>query len=123
MAPARWPEIAQTATSLRAVIGEPVDREHTLTTVLGEMDALYERLTSGESLTAEWASRIDTIGRDIELQFGDEVVRGRAESVDDAGGLVLRTSGGAARTFTAGEVTLQSAASRCSAPHGVENDG
>ena len=107
--PGQWPETANTATSLRAATGRRFDRREVLNSIVTKMDRLYARVLRGESLTAEWAVRIDTLGHEVELQIGGETVRGTAESVDEQGRLVLRTPDGKRRAFGAGEVTLQSA--------------
>ncbi len=45
----------------------------------------------------EWEKHCATIGREVTVQIGDRKIRGQAESLDDAGALLLRTEHGAAR--------------------------
>jgi biotin-(acetyl-CoA carboxylase) ligase len=58
-------------------------------------------------LTAEWASRLETLGQSIQVRWQDRVEEGVATSVDDRGNLMLTQPDGAIKTVVAGEVTLQ----------------
>jgi BirA family biotin operon repressor/biotin-[acetyl-CoA-carboxylase] ligase len=113
--PAAWPGIASAATSLAQVRGRPQSRVQALACLLEEIDRLYgaSRGTPAPgaavaSIRDEWAARLETVGREVELVSAGEVVRGLAEGVDDDGSLVVRLDDGATRKFAAGEVTLQS---------------
>ena len=41
------------------------------------------------------------------MQIGERKIRGRAESLDDAGALLLRTEHGRLEPITGGDVTLE----------------
>ena len=105
--PSKYPEIASTATSLLAELGEKTDRGAVLAAVLKRLDHLYGRVRAGHSLTEEWAACMDTLGRRVQVAWRDQVVEGTAESVDDQGSLIMKRADGSTFTAVAGEVTLQ----------------
>ena len=102
-----YPEIADIATSLMAECGREFDRSSVLRIVLEHLDRYYARIRAGSSLTTEWASRLDTLGKVVRVRWRDHVIEGTAETVDDQGNLVLRKTDGSAVNVVAGEVTLQ----------------
>ena len=101
------PEIADTATSLRSEAGHEFDRFDVLQSVLRNLDTWYARVRSGESLTEDWAATLETLGKQVELRWRDQVLTGLAESVDDQGNLTLLQPNGERVTVVAGEVTSQ----------------
>ncbi len=100
-------EIADTATSIAEQAGGPVERTGVLTDLLRRFDDLYARVRPGDSLTEEWSSWLDTLGLDIRVRRGDDVLSGTARKVDDQGNLVLERPDGSTVTVVGGEVTLQ----------------
>lgn len=107
--PSKWPEIAGTATSVFAVSGKRPGRDGALAVLVRRLDELYRRLLAGESLTAEWAERLDTLGSRVRLTPapGGEPYVGVAVDVTDGGALVVDLDDGTRRAFNAGEVTSQ----------------
>ncbi len=103
----RHPEIADTATSMRTAAGREFDRSEVLRSVLSNLDRWYSRVRSGQSLTEDWARTLETLGRQVELRWREQVLEGLAESVDDQGNLTLLRSDGARVVVVAGEVTSQ----------------
>ena len=101
------PEIAGTATSLVEEAGAPVERTEVLIDLLHQFDDLYSRVRSGKPLTDEWSSRLDTLGLEIEVRRGSEMLAGVARAVDDQGNLLLERPDGSTLTVVGGEVTLQ----------------
>ena len=101
------PEIAATATSLVEQAGAPVERTGVLIDLLRQFDDLYAHVRSGGSLTDEWSSRMDTLGLDVRVRRGSELLEGVARAVDDQGNLVLERPDGSSLTVVGGEVTLQ----------------
>ncbi|MGD1996637.1 MAG: biotin--[acetyl-CoA-carboxylase] ligase [Anaerolineae bacterium] len=99
-------EVAPNATSILAETGRRADRASLLAALLGESEARYRQLRSGESPHVEWSSRLITLGRRVEATVPDGVLVGVAEAVDEYGALLLRTSDGTLRRLTAGDVTL-----------------
>ena len=100
-------EISEIAASLRSATGREFEREEILAVALRRFDELYSRVRAGESLAAEWAATLETLGKRVELRWGDRLLRGVAEGVDDAGNLVLLQDDGARVSVVAGEVTSQ----------------
>ena len=101
------PEIAGTATSLAEEAGAPVERTRALVELLRQFDDLYSHVRSGGSLTGQWSSRLDTLGLDVKVRRGSEVLTGIARAVDDQGNLILERPDGSTFTVVGGEVTLQ----------------
>ena len=75
--------------------------------LLRNFDDLYEEVIRGNSLTEEWSSKLDTIGRRVEVRWGDRLVKGFAREVDKQGNLILYQQDGSTVTVVGGEVTLQ----------------
>ena len=101
------PEIATTATSLYMAMGRVMDRATVLVAVLERLDVLYAEVRRGRSLKQEWSSQLDTLGRHVQVRWGDRLVEGRAQGVDEDGNLVLEQPDGSTVAVVAGEVTLQ----------------
>ena len=78
-----------------------------LRVVLEQFDDLYQAVKGGLSIANEWAALLDTLGRTVQVRWQDQVVEGRAESVDEHGNLILTRPDGTIFTALAGEVTLQ----------------
>lgn len=108
------PKVRTLATSLRIEAGRPVDRAGLAAAVLLELDRDYARVCAGEfaALADEWESRCTTIGQNVTVQTGERRVHGRAESLDDAGALLLRTEHGHIERIIGGDVTLEKPAGR-----------
>ncbi len=100
-------EISEIAASLRSATGREFEREEIFAVALRRFDELYSRVRAGESLAAEWAATLETLGKRVELRWGDRLLRGVAEGVDDAGNLVLLQDDGERVSVVAGEVTSQ----------------
>lgn len=103
---ARYPEIADIATSIARETGHSVSREDTLAALLNAFEARYD-CDDRESLRGEWRSRLDTLGREITVTFGNRTEHGTAEDVDAEGALLLRRSDGTLLALPAGEVSLR----------------
>ncbi len=115
--PSEMSEISETATSLAIETGEQVQRGPILRNLLQEMDALYLELvrtapTDADSqpeaprVLDEYRSCLDTLGRQVEVAWQDDICRGFAEDVNEMGNLVLKLENGETRILPAGEVTL-----------------
>ncbi len=101
------PEIAETATSLRIETGKDADVSALLLRLLHELDELYVALRNGQSPVPKWRRYLETIGKRVQVRWGEEMVSGMAEDVDDQGHLLLRRYNGRLLTLSAGEVTLK----------------
>jgi BirA family biotin operon repressor/biotin-[acetyl-CoA-carboxylase] ligase len=104
--PDALPALAPDATSILAEVGRPVDLVALLAVLLSEVEQRYRRLRAGETPYREWASRLATIGREVEATTAAGMVRGVAEFVDESGTLFLRTSSGVLHQLQVGDVTL-----------------
>ncbi|HOY57086.1 MAG TPA: biotin--[acetyl-CoA-carboxylase] ligase [Verrucomicrobiota bacterium] len=102
------PDLRRIATSLRAEAGRIFDRAELAVTVLRALDRDYLRLREGQfdGLAAEWEDLCTTLGRDVTILLGSRRVRGRAESLDSEGALLVRTEHGRLERMTGGDVTL-----------------
>lgn len=85
------PEIAETATACNLEAGHAVDRRALLDAFLAELDARYGDL---DAVTAEYRSRLVTIGRRVRIERSGDVLVGRAVGVGDAGQLVVEDDRG-----------------------------
>jgi BirA family transcriptional regulator, biotin operon repressor / biotin---[acetyl-CoA-carboxylase] ligase len=102
-------ELKKTATSLKIESGRTISRAALAAAALRELDANYARICAGKftEVADEWEQNCTTIGKDVTVQIGDRKIRGRAESLDDAGALLLRTEHGRLEAITGGDVTLE----------------
>ncbi len=95
------------ATSLALVGAKTRNKTTIAATVLRAFDLLYRQWQESDddaALADSYVRRCATIGREVRVVLGpDESVTGRAEAIDEAGRLVIRTEAGR-RTFSAGDV-------------------
>lgn len=103
------PDVRKIATSLKLEGGKNISRPELAAAILRELDADYARLRAGEfaSLADEWEANCSTIGHEVAIRVGDREVRGRAESLDDDGALLVRTVHGHLERIIGGDVTLE----------------
>jgi BirA family biotin operon repressor/biotin-[acetyl-CoA-carboxylase] ligase len=101
------PELRGMATSLSQELGREVSRLELLWRILGGIEARYNSLRRGESPHEEWAARLITLGREVQVATPDGVLAGWAEGVDADGALILRTPDGQRERILAGDVTLR----------------
>ncbi|MGH8024598.1 MAG: biotin--[acetyl-CoA-carboxylase] ligase [Limisphaerales bacterium] len=103
------PDLRKTATSLRLEKGETLSRPALAAAVLRELDMEYFRVRDGKfpEVAAEWMEHCATIGRHVTVQIGDRHIRGRAESLDDDGALILRSEHGRLQRIIGGDVTVE----------------
>lgn len=96
------------ATSLRIETGQKINRAELAVTILRELDHDYELVKNGEfaRLAEQWEERCSTVGREVSIRVGDRVIRGRAESLDDDGALLVRTPHGHLQRIIGGDVTV-----------------
>jgi BirA family transcriptional regulator, biotin operon repressor / biotin---[acetyl-CoA-carboxylase] ligase len=100
--------LRRTATSLRIETGQKVNRAELAVTVLRELDRDYQMVTEGrfERLAEQWEERCSTLGCQVAIRMGDRVIRGRAESLDNDGALLVRGLHGHLERIVGGDVTL-----------------
>jgi BirA family biotin operon repressor/biotin-[acetyl-CoA-carboxylase] ligase len=103
------PSLAPGATSVLAETGRPVDRVALLIEFLAGVERRYEALQVGKGPHQEWCARLATLGRTVKASVSGKEFVGVAESVDEAGALLLRTPDGTLHRLLAGDVTLNRA--------------
>jgi BirA family biotin operon repressor/biotin-[acetyl-CoA-carboxylase] ligase len=103
------PELRKSATSLKIESGKTIDRADLAAAILRELDFDYTRACGHffADVADEWEEHCATIGKNVAVQIGGRKIRGRAESLDDDGALLLRTEHGRLETITGGDVTLE----------------
>jgi BirA family biotin operon repressor/biotin-[acetyl-CoA-carboxylase] ligase len=104
--PALYPDIARLATSLRHETGKEVSDNEVCAELMNRMEKLYLEVREGKSLCNEWKEHIDTIGKYVQVLFGNTIIKGRAESVTEKGNLMIRKDDGDLAEIIAGEVTV-----------------
>ncbi len=102
------PELRKIATSLRIESGKPIQRAELAAEILREMDRDYAGICAGKfgALADEWEEHCSTIGKQVTVGIGERRLRGRAESLDEDGALLLRTEHGRLERVIGGDVTL-----------------
>jgi BirA family biotin operon repressor/biotin-[acetyl-CoA-carboxylase] ligase len=95
------PEIAETATACNLEAGHAVDRRALLDAFLAELDTRYADL---DTVTAEYRSRLDTLGRRVRVERSGDALVGRAVDVGDAGQLVVEDDRGDTAEVHVGDV-------------------
>jgi BirA family biotin operon repressor/biotin-[acetyl-CoA-carboxylase] ligase len=102
-------ELREIATSLRIATGRRIDRPALACAVLQELENDYLRIIRGgfTGVAEEWESQCLTLGRRVSITLGGHRIEGLAESLDDEGALMVRTSHGQLERVTGGDVTLE----------------
>ena len=102
-------DLRKIATSLKLESGETVDRPALAAAILRELDRDYARVCAGKftALADEWEAQCVTLGSNVTIHLGDRTIRGRAESLDDEGTLLVRTQHGRLERIVGGDVILE----------------
>lgn len=97
------------ATSLRVAAKREINRPEFAAELLRQLDRDYRRLSEGhfQKVAEEWEALSGTLGSEVEVRTGDRVVRGRAESLDPDGALLVRTQHGRIERIIGGDVSLR----------------
>jgi BirA family biotin operon repressor/biotin-[acetyl-CoA-carboxylase] ligase len=102
--------LRQSATSLEALTGSPVDAESILQALLGAIAFRYEILlgAEGASLTlAAWTARSSYAeGRRVRVSLAEEIFEGTTRGLEPDGALRVETDTGQIRLIRAGDVTI-----------------
>ncbi len=102
-------DLRMPATSLRLAGGVAVSRAAFARELLQQLDKLYaDYLNFGLApILAEWESRCDLIGRQVEVdEAGSGLVRGRVSGIDRDGALLLELADGSTARILAGDVKV-----------------
>jgi len=102
-------DLRRLATSLKIEVGEKLDRAELAAEILRELDRVYYRIGNGqfEEVADEFEECCKTIGRQVAITVGERCLRGRAESLDGDGALLLRTQHGHLERIIGGDVTVE----------------
>jgi len=102
-------DLRKIATSLRIEAGKLISRAELAAEILRELDFDYGRVRSGKfsQVADEWEAACVTIGRNVTVHVGERQFRGRAESLDDDGALLIRTEHGHLERVIGGDVMLE----------------
>ena len=90
-------DVRARATSLREAwnLREPLDRSEILQRLLIRFEARYARLVMRRiSPAREYAAALETLGREVRIQSGGEIISGLAARIEDDGALIVKTAGG-----------------------------
>lgn len=103
------PELRKIATSLKIESGVEISRAELAVEILRELDLDYARIRAGKfsEIADEWEAACITIGRNVTVHVGERRFRGRAESLDDDGALLIRTEHGHLERVIGGDVMLE----------------
>jgi BirA family transcriptional regulator, biotin operon repressor / biotin---[acetyl-CoA-carboxylase] ligase len=97
----------ETATTLKAELGQKVDRVKFVQALLESLEEDY--LTFKEQgftpILWSWRRYSDTLGRPVEVTYQGEIIRGVAQDVSDNGALNVKTKDGSVRKIVSGDCT------------------
>jgi|TARA_B100001971_G_scaffold214057_1_gene249527 BirA family biotin operon repressor/biotin-[acetyl-CoA-carboxylase] ligase len=101
-------EIQSQSTSLKLNKGKNISRTDLAVEILRQLDRDYSRIAHGKfsSVADEWADNCGTLGKQVKIGVGKRQIIGRAEALDETGGLLLRTEHGRVERITSGDVTF-----------------
>jgi biotin-(acetyl-CoA carboxylase) ligase len=102
-----YPEIASFATSLSDQTGQDVSRLDILRQVLVNIETLYQSMPHSDFIWQEWKDRLVTLGQKVEVNIGNRVYNGIAESVSKDGSLLLRQKDGKSVKIIVGDIVLR----------------
>ncbi|MGC4114432.1 MAG: biotin--[acetyl-CoA-carboxylase] ligase [Myxococcales bacterium] len=99
-------EIKDIATSVRMALGKPYPRARLLARLLERFESWLDRYEDEgfAVIRARWTSLSSTVGARVRVQRDGQWVEGRADSIDEAGHLIVRTESGALEKVVAGDV-------------------
>jgi BirA family biotin operon repressor/biotin-[acetyl-CoA-carboxylase] ligase len=98
--------LAPDATSILAEVGREVHRGRLLAALLAGVEDRYRHVQAGKSPHPEWADRLATLGRRVQVTTARHRFSGVAEGVTPKGALLVRDDTHELHTLAAGDVTL-----------------
>ena len=102
------PAIADMACSVRMITGQDADRNILVAQMIRAMDACSAALLSGRAQMLErYRAGCITLGREVSILRGDEILHGTALDIDPEGGLMVRLASGQEITVSSGEVSIR----------------
>ncbi len=102
------PELADSAVSLEAAAGRPVDAAELLAALLERTEQHYLAVQAGHSPLPAWQARLYTLGRHVSARGANgHIHRGVARAVLPDGALRIELDGGGSAVVRASDVTLR----------------
>jgi BirA family biotin operon repressor/biotin-[acetyl-CoA-carboxylase] ligase len=103
------PAIRDTATSLREALGRETSRIALIQALLRKFELWYKRFGEGEAdaVRGRWEELSQIRGKEVEIAFMGETVRGKALEIDADGVLLVQEAGGEVRRIVAGDVQFR----------------
>lgn len=102
------PEIRDMAGSLAMMTGKEIDRAQVAAAMLDSLFQMNETLLTGkEAMFTRYRKDCITLGHPVSLVRGEEVRHALAETVDEAGALVVRYPDGHREVVNSGEVSVR----------------
>ncbi|MEM2446326.1 MAG: biotin--[acetyl-CoA-carboxylase] ligase [Candidatus Bathyarchaeia archaeon] len=103
------PELRETATSLKAMLGKEISMENLFKGLLEKMESLYQSfLMEGfNPILVKWKSYASFLGCEVEVLQGNERLEGLALDVDGDGALVLKLKDGTVRRVFVGDLSVK----------------
>jgi len=102
------PEIKNIATSIAAQTGVFQSRQDLLINLYKNLSKWYKTLTSNgfEIIRQEWLKMASLTGCEIQVKFRDEIIKGKALTIDERGALVMSDSKGKTVKILAGDASI-----------------
>lgn len=101
------PELRSNATSLKAVLGEPIDRNRFILSLLDTLAQEYLLLEeeNKERLIERVKRRCRTLGKKVRVDTARRTFEGWAETIEEDGALLIRMGDGNRRKILVGDIT------------------
>ena len=102
-------EIAHKATSLLLETGHRIDRRTLLREVLKQLEIYTDEFFTDAtgSVVNEYKTECATLGRQVQVLRGKEMLEGTAVDISDTGALIIQQPNGVRITASAGDTTVQ----------------
>lgn len=103
------PLIRNTATSLREELGSEISRITLIQVILRKMELWYKRVEEereGE-LRQKWEQLSQVKGKEVEVSFMGDVIKGTALGIDEDGALLVQEVQGTVKKIMAGDVKVR----------------
>ena len=99
--------LAPNAASLMVQEGVPVNRLILFEAVLSAAEKRIDAFRAGDDVLDMWRKNLAWVGEQVLVTTPTSQIQGVAESVDDAGALIVRLHDGTTSRFTVGDVSLR----------------
>ncbi len=99
------PELREETTSLKSVLEKEISRMKLVRKFLENFEKMYNEFNQGnfQKILQKWRKYSKTIGNNVEIRKGTEIVQGEAVGVNSEGALILELKDGSLRKIISGE--------------------